>query len=115
MADIVGYAALLFKQLKGEKYLIILSDMRHSCMTLNLEHVKMINVKKTLTILAQSRQLPDLDGIQVAMLGVHTYGIRGDPAYYCSLELFWWAFFKQAKASLLSFETTRAWQLPAKE
>jgi hypothetical protein len=111
-SDIIGavyHASLLLRGKSSEKWLIILSDMRNSTPELNIENVPEIDRKKYLSRLGAEGSIPNLTGVNVAILGVHTTGKAISPLYYQSLENFWRGFFEQAHAEVATYQTDANW------
>lgn len=113
--DIVGaicYSSLLLKKGGADKWLIVLSDMRQSAGVLNLERAASVDVEQEIARLRDAGSLPDLGGVQVAVLGMHTHGKHMDPGKYQSLEAFWRKFFVSARVRSVTIQADRNWRLP---
>ncbi len=101
----VNLAELYFSQSKEPKRLIIFSDMRQCAQGDNFEKPPLIKTEYWLERLHQLGLVPSLPGVSVRCLGVHT--ADKDAAYWRSLRDFWAAFFKESKATLISFSADR--------
>lgn len=111
-SDIIGavyHASLLLRGKSSEKWMIILSDMRNSTPELNIENVPEIDREKSLSQLGAKGLIPNLTGVNVAVLGVHTTGKAISPIYYQSLENFWRGFFDKAQAEVVTFQADASW------
>lgn len=111
-SDIVGavyHASLLLRGKSSEKWLIILSDMRNSTKELDIENVPEIERDKCLSQLGAKGLIPNLTGVSVAVLGVHTTGKAINPIYYQSLENFWRGFFEKAQAEVVTYQADASW------
>ena len=106
--DIIGavnLAELYFSANKEPKRLIIFSDMRQCGEGINFEKAPTIKVDYWMKRLRDLALIPSLDGVSVWCLGVHT--ALKDAAYWRSLRDFWAAFFREAKANLITFSADR--------
>lgn len=111
-SDIIGsicHASLLLRRKSSEKWMIILSDMRNSTKELDIENVPEIGREKILTQLGAKGLIPNLTGVNVAVLSVHTTGKAISPIYYQSLENFWQGFFEIAHAEVVAYQTDTSW------
>ncbi len=111
-SDIIGavyHAALLLRGKSSEKWMVILSDMRNSTPALDIENVPEIEREKSLSQLGEKGLIPNLTGVNVAILGVHTTGRAISPIYYQSLENFWRGFFEKAHAEVVTYQTDTSW------
>jgi hypothetical protein len=107
--DIVGalfFAQQILAQTQGQSWILFLSDMRQSSDVLNIENDKLIDVTRRLNEF-ESSGLPDLDGVNIVCLGVHTHGRKITPAYYNSLIEFWQQAFGRMGARLVTFQPGR--------
>jgi hypothetical protein len=103
--DIFG-AIVLASTLFGknqQRRLIIFSDMRHNTAYLDLETPA--SIKKGLIDGVQKNRIPDLGGVEVYVLGVHSFGKT--PQYYQSLREFWWQYFGRANATVKVYSMER--------
>ncbi|EFK10017.1 conserved hypothetical protein [delta proteobacterium NaphS2] len=106
--DILGaanLAAILFSDRPGKKHLIFFSDMRQCTREMDIETPNQIDCKKALATVTQKGLVPDMQGIQVICLGVHS--AKKTPVYWRNLKQFWAAFFHQANAKLVTFTMER--------
>jgi hypothetical protein len=113
-SDIIGsicHASLLLRGKSSEKWLVILSDMRNSTKELDIENVPEIDREKSLSQLSAKGLIPNLNAVNVAVLGVHTTGKAMSPIYYQSLENFWRGFFEKAHAEVVTYQTDTSWSL----
>jgi hypothetical protein len=111
-SDIIGavyHASLLLRGKSSEKWLVILSDMRNSTRELDIENVPEIDREKSLSQLGAKGLIPNLTGVNVAILGVHTTGKAISPIYYQSLGNFWQGFFEKAHAEVVAFQPDASW------
>ena len=111
-SDVIGsicHAALLLRGKNSEKWIVILSDMRNSTKELDIESMPEINREKSLSQLGTKGLIPNLNAVNVAVLGVHTTGKGMSPIYYQSLEDFWRGFFEMAQAEVAAFQTDVSW------
>jgi hypothetical protein len=111
-SDVIGavyHASLLLRGKSAEKWIIILSDMRNSTKEFDIENVPEIDREKNLSQLGAKGLIPNLTGVNVAILGVHTTGKAVRPLYYQSLENFWRAFFEKAHAEVVTYQTDASW------
>jgi hypothetical protein len=111
-SDIIGavyHASLLLRGKSSEKWLVILSDMRNSTKELDIENMPEIDGEKSLNQLGAKGLIPNLTGVHVAVLGVHTTGKTISPIYYQSLENFWRGFFESAHAEVVAYQTDTSW------
>lgn len=111
-SDIIGavyHASLLLRGKSSEKWLVLLSDMRNSTKELDIENVPEIEREKSLSQLGAKGLIPNLTGINVAVLSVHTTGKAISPIYYQSLENFWRGFFEKAHAEVVTFQADASW------
>jgi hypothetical protein len=111
-SDVIGaiyHASLLLRGKNSEKWLIILSDMRNSTKELDVENVSEIEREKSLSRLGAKGLIPNLTGVNVAVLSVHTTGKAISPIYYQSLENFWRGFFEKAHAEVVTYQTDTSW------
>lgn len=102
VSDVLGaieYASLLFKGVAGANWLIILSDYRNSTPGFNLEDMEAIEVESSLARLGSAGLIPNLRGVRVVVLGLHTEG--KDMRYYESMEAFVRAYVGAAQAELV--------------
>ena len=107
--DIVG-ALLLASQIfqarpKGRRVLIIFSDMRENAGNLYLEGRNPENARVSLNRYAQGRDIPDLHGIEVHVLGADNAG--KDMRYWQILRDFWTVYFKRTGAVLKTYSVLR--------
>jgi len=111
-SDIIGavyHASLLLRGKSSEKWLIILSDMRNSTKELDIENMPEIDREKMLSQLGAKGLIPNLTGVNVAVLSVHTTGKAISPIYYQSLENFWRGFFEKAHAEVVTYQADASW------
>jgi hypothetical protein len=111
-SDIIGavyHASLLLRGKSSEKWLVILSDMRNSTKELDIENVPEIEREKSLSQLGAKGLIPNLAGVNVAILSVHTTGKAISPIYYQSLENFWRGFFEKAHAEVVAYQADASW------
>lgn len=101
----VSYTAISFSPTEPKKFLIILSDMRHCTHGFDLETPAKINIEQVLKKIKASRLVPQLKGVDVKCLGVHSSAKT--PAYWMSLKDFWTKYFTMAHAKLKIFSTER--------
>lgn len=114
ISDVLGaiaYSALLFGRSSSERWLILLSDMRHSAAPVDIEKPTIIPVDACIDTVKNSGFLLQLTAVHVVALGVHTHGRRMTPQYYESLEMFWQRMFTDAGAELIAFRPGRDWTL----
>src|SRR6202158_3642199 len=76
--------------------LVIFSDMRHETRALNLAKLLVVPVQPTLNKVERGGLVPDLNGIEVYVLGVDAAG--KSVRYWNSLRDFWLAYFGKAGA-----------------
>lgn len=101
--DILGalkYAEQIFVTWKGEKELIIFSDMRHNTRGLDVSKNSKLD-SKFLDEVKRRELLPMLKEVSVIVRGVHTENT--DPVYFGKLERFWKRLFRESGASLEEF------------
>jgi hypothetical protein len=106
--DIFGalnLASMFLNGDKGEKKLIILSDMR-STTYINLETLTIID-EAIINKVEKAGLIPNLRGVKIWALGVTACG--KDMKYWLSLKKFWESFFKKSGANLQSFSIERKW------
>lgn len=98
--DVLGalkYAEQLFENWKGEKKLILFSDMRHNTRSINLGR-PLLQSDVLFDRIKRNGLLPRLKNVSLSVRGVHTQGT--DPAYYDSLRQFWMHLFHESGAEL---------------
>jgi hypothetical protein len=107
--DIVG-ALLLASQVfqaepKGRRVMVIFSDMRENAGNLSLERINLESGHLSRDRYAQGRDIPDLHGVEVHVLGADN---AGKPmSYWTALRDFWTAYFKRTGADLKSYSVLR--------
>ncbi|MDY6988921.1 MAG: hypothetical protein SWQ30_12795 [Thermodesulfobacteriota bacterium] len=101
----INLAAMMFSTSRDDKNLIIYSDMRQCNEGFNFERRNKIDLDTTLTKVEEAGLIPNLKGVRVWCLGVHSNGIT--PGYWQSLKGFWDAYFKKAGAKAFSFSIER--------
>jgi hypothetical protein len=109
--DILGaanLASILFPQNGSRKNIIFYGDMRQNSKDLDLETPKEIDFEKALTSLEQKGLIPELKGVRIVCLGVHSTGKT--PAYWRSLREFWEGYFKKAGAEPRAFSMERRYR-----
>lgn len=108
--DILG-AIVVAGQLLGQradaerKLLVIYSDMLHVTRYLDLETKADISAGSALAKVAQEKLLPNLNGIEVHVLGATAS--RRDAGQWDRTRQFWTAYFAKAGASLASYSILR--------
>ena len=107
--DIVG-ALLLASQIfqaepKGRRVLVIFSDMRENAGNLNLGESNLKSAHLALNRYAQDRDIPDLHGVEVHILGADNAG--KSTSYWTALRDFWTAYFKRTGATLKMYSPLR--------
>ena len=110
-SDVFGaieYASMLFRGAASTPWLIILSDFRNSTPTLNVEIMEAIDVEHALAQLQNAGSIPNLRGVRVAVLGLHTDG--KSVRYHESMESFVLEYFKAAQADLVTIRVDLNWQ-----
>ncbi len=111
-SDVIGaiyHASLLLRSKSAEKWIVILSDMRNSTKELDIENTPEIDREKSLNQLGANGLIPNLTGVNVAVLSVHTTGKAISPIYYQSLENFWRGFFEKAHAEVVAYQADASW------
>lgn len=106
--DIFGavyLAAISFSTTESDKRLIIFSDMRQCAHEINLETPDKIETERVLKKVEVTGNIPQLKGVTVMCLGVHSAGKT--PAYWMSLRDFWTQYFTMAQARLATFSVER--------
>ncbi|MEM2947665.1 MAG: hypothetical protein QXN96_05465 [Candidatus Bathyarchaeia archaeon] len=104
--DIIGFLFLaqeLFECRKGEKVLIIFSDMRHT-KGINLEKPDVVEssaVEKAKHLFG----VPNLKGVKIYVYGAHANG--KSISYSASLKRFWSDYLKQSNGELVVFSPLR--------
>ena len=101
----INLASILLSSYRGNKNLIIFSDMRHCTQEINLEKPQKINGEKTMARVEEMGLIPSLDGVRVWCLGVHSAGKTA--VYWLSLRDFWTRYFVRAKAKTYIFSIER--------
>jgi hypothetical protein len=101
----VSLSAILFLPNSENKNLIFLSDMRQCTDEFNLEKPKRVDSEGVLAKLEKIELIPNLKGVKVWCLGVHTAG--KSPAYWMDLKRFWTLYFNRAGAKLQTFSVER--------
>jgi Co/Zn/Cd efflux system component len=106
--DIFGAIALSsisFSPQEKEKKLMIYSDMRNCTREVNIEKPERIDGEKVLAQIQKHGLIPQLNGVEVLCLGVHSTG-KSLP-YFQDLRKFWHQFFRLSKANLKIFSRER--------
>jgi len=106
--DVFGaliYASLLFDKERGQKKLIILSDLRNTT-EIDLETPQIIS-EKAFQLAEAKGLIADLRGVEVWAIGVST--INKPFQYWNSLKGFWTEYFEKAGAHLVSYSAERRW------
>ena len=108
-ADILG-SLLLASQIfqnspKGRAMLIIFSNMRENAGGVNLEGRNPQNAHLSVNRYAQGRDIPDLHGIEIHVLGADNAG--KSMSYWTALRDFWTFYFKRTGAVLKSYSVLR--------
>lgn len=98
-------AAEILKQAAGHKILVTFGDARHDASLLDFERASVIHVEQALHMVEKAKQVPDLIGVEVHMLGVHDIG--KDLAYWHSLQQFFGAYVQRGHGELKTFTPTR--------
>jgi hypothetical protein len=105
--DIFGAINLASVMFRGkERRLIIFSDMRQCSGDFDLEKPDRIDWQSVLSRVKISSLIPDLAGVKVWCLGVHSVG--KSPVYWQNLKMFWEKYFEQAKAQSLTYSMERS-------
>lgn len=110
ISDVFGsicLGSLLLQDKAGERWMIVTSDFRNSTAILNIETMPEIPIEAYMAQLRQHQLVPDLAGVKVAVLGVHTEGVT--LRYHTSLRLFIRAYFQAARAQLVAVRTDLSW------
>ena len=79
--------------------------MRQCAHKIDIEKPQTIGVEKILNKVEQLGLIPQLNGVRVHCLGVHSAGKT--PAYWLGLRAFWSGYFKKAGAELITFSMER--------
>jgi hypothetical protein len=106
--DLIGaffIASEALRGVKGERNVVVLSDMRQSAKPLDIEAPNLISVKSALGVVEREHLIPDLHGANVWILGVDASG--KDIAYVASLRQFWTAYVAKSGATLRAFSMMR--------
>jgi len=101
----VNLAAISFLPNEPQKNLIIFSDMRQCAYGINFERPEKIQSEIVLKKIEQLGLIPEMKGVTVSCLGVHSAGKT--PVYWSSMKEFWTRYFTRAKATLLIFSMER--------
>jgi hypothetical protein len=89
----------------SRKVLVVLSDMKQSTKTLNIEHMPVVRTKAALQQVEDSQQLAALHSVQVYIEGVD--GAGETVAYWKSLQQFWLAYFERSGATVVQYAVLR--------
>lgn len=107
--DLLGslfVATQLFQARTGRKnVLVLLSDMRQDMPGLNLANQEVVPVQAVLRKVERAKLFPQLDGVEVHVLGVD--GDGRNAAYWESLREFWTEYFKRSGATLKTYSMMR--------
>ncbi len=110
MTDLFGYfslAAMTYESFPtGKKTLLVLSDMRNCTPTLNLELPERLD-PKLLDKLKGKIHIPNLEGTDIHIHGVHSFGKAAPDLYYHDLKAFWVEFISLTKGTLKAFSNLR--------
>lgn len=101
----INLAAISFLPNEPQKNLIIFSDMRQCASGINFEKPEKIQGEIVLKKIEQLGLIPEMRGVKVACLGVHSAGKT--PVYWSSMKEFWTRYFTMTKAKLLIFSMER--------
>ena len=108
--DIFGFlslAAMTLESLPTEKRtLVMLSDMRHCTPTINLEKPDRLD-PKLLEKLKEKIHIPNLEGTNIYIHGVHSFGKTVPDLYYHDLKKFWVDFISLTKGTLKVYSNLR--------
>jgi len=91
-----------------EKRLLFFSDMRQCTHELNLEGAGEIDVDRAISRVKAMGLIPELTGVSVWCLGVHSSGRSS--SYWLSLKNFWIKYFAEARAKVVNYSMERRWQ-----
>jgi hypothetical protein len=107
--DLLGalvMASQVFEPKEGHRnVLVIFSDMRHETRSLNFSRLAVVPVQSTLGKIERGGLIPDLNGIDVYVLGVDAAG--KSVGYWNSLRDFWLAYFGKAGAKVRAYSMLR--------
>jgi hypothetical protein len=106
----INLAAMMFSTSKDQKNLIIIGDMRQCNESHNFETRNKVDLDQTLTKVEEAGLIPDLEGVRVCCLGVHTNGKT--PGYWQSLKRFWEAYFRKAGVGVKAFSFSMERRFP---
>jgi len=103
----IAFASLQLERKSGDKWLIVQSDLRNSTPVLDIEHVEEIDCEKSLECLKRAGLIPNLRGVKVVILGMHTTGKT--QRYYQSLQKFVLKYFELTGAQVVTMQPDFDW------
>jgi len=101
----MNLASILFKPGEHDKNIILFSDMRNVSYGYNFEKIETFNTDALIRQVGKRGLIPQLPGVNVYCLGVHTAGVG--PVYWAGLRGFWEQFFKKSNSKSFYFTIER--------
>ena len=104
----IAFSKLCFQGKETQYYLVVVSDWRHATPALNIEKADTVDVEGTIQQLRRLSLLPDLSGVRLVAVSVHTRG--KSLRYYESINRLIRRFAEETHAELIAVRSDVSWQ-----